>query len=656
MPTSNGLVQTAALSPAAPSANSSCTFAELCDFELALPSALNEAGAMPGTSESISPQLNDKTGLPPRANPRDPARNDPVPAYNFPIFPFLPLQPAVPTPAPALPTLPKQADLGGETSEVASTTPEPASAPAWQLSVQRLSPFEAFSQVPASSMAAGLPTHGPEPSARAKLDPKAKLDPNLSLLPVPMPQQPAENTAEWCAATANAPPVPRAQEVSPGDPSQFDSPAQGLTAGMQIPRPLAMESPTPSDNIQSPCGSAIPCESDPRRPAVPEKVCIGIQAIPNVAGPQAVAGPVPQDSRRIQDPSPSPAPNRTAADVRTEAAKPASDVRGKEPEHVATTPKLVETSSNAAAGSPPLRFAVQRIPLKPVGDAPPIAKYTVNRSSGVPSAGPFFAAQNANSSVPTSQPPDSGPGPFKTAASLSSQPSTAAPSISPTNAQSGTSADDSSDSPPHKNPAPATPFASQTQPPSSSPQVPSGPQLGDPAAQPPFAPGLMSSPRTDAHAAVPEIARNLEPETPIRTSDPGPVQAAQILNKAAHSEMRIGLNTSAFGNVEVRTVVRSSDVGIHIGSEKGDLRSLLSNDIPTIANALQRQDLHLTQVSFHQQGFAFSSDASAGGHAQARSFALKTHSFNDQITEQPIPEPAPEARPSTSRGGLNILA
>ena len=85
----------------------------------------------------------------------------------------------------------------------------------------------------------------------------------------------------------------------------------------------------------------------------------------------------------------------------------------------------------------------------------------------------------------------------------------------------------------------------------------------------------------------------------------GPVQMAQIVTKAAQSEMRIDLNTSAFGSVEVRAVVHANDVGVLIGSEKGDLRSLLASDLPGITNVLQQHELRLHDVSFHQHGFSF---------------------------------------------------
>jgi len=133
---------------------------------------------------------------------------------------------------------------------------------------------------------------------------------------------------------------------------------------------------------------------------------------------------------------------------------------------------------------------------------------------------------------------------------------------------------------------------------------------------------------------------------------------AQIVSKAAQSEMRIGLNTSAFGNVEVRTVVHASEVGLVIGSERGDLRSLLGSEIPGIANTLQQQNLRLNEINFHQ-GFTFSGNLSSGGDSQPRSFTpppLPAHSRGEGNTGDNSTEPVVAEAPSRRHTGLNILA
>jgi flagellar hook-length control protein FliK len=146
------------------------------------------------------------------------------------------------------------------------------------------------------------------------------------------------------------------------------------------------------------------------------------------------------------------------------------------------------------------------------------------------------------------------------------------------------------------------------------------------------------------------------PPAPPQPAVLGTVQVAQLVNRLGQSEMRIGLNTSAFGNVEVRTTVRTSDVGLVIGSEKGDLRTLLANDMPAIANTLQQQNLRLNSVNF-MQGFAFSNNNSGGGDSQQRSF-VPTRGLTDSSPSEASPEDSADTPPASGWGGgsISILA
>jgi len=172
-------------------------------------------------------------------------------------------------------------------------------------------------------------------------------------------------------------------------------------------------------------------------------------------------------------------------------------------------------------------------------------------------------------------------------------------------------------------------------------------------AAPPAAPQSGSGSSNSAEASANRPAANF-PAAATAT----PVQIAQMVNTAAQSEMRIGMNTANFGSVEVRAVVHAGDVGVLIGSEKGDLRSALATEIPGIANTLEQQNLRLAPVSFQQHGFAFSSDLSSGGQSQARSFSSKPNFATGQQPEPASAEPDPQperSRPTSSRG-LSILA
>lgn len=164
-------------------------------------------------------------------------------------------------------------------------------------------------------------------------------------------------------------------------------------------------------------------------------------------------------------------------------------------------------------------------------------------------------------------------------------------------------------------------------------------------------PQTIGKNRTGSAAVAPSV-----PDPPAPPG-PGSVQMARMVSKAAQAEMRIGLNTQAFGSVEVRTSVHSNDVGVVIGSERGDLRSLMTNDLPGIASNLQQQNLRLNQVSFQQQGFAFASDSSSAGDSQARSFvpqpAVASGLFSEPFPAESVTSPE---LPIHGSSGLSILA
>jgi hypothetical protein len=84
-------------------------------------------------------------------------------------------------------------------------------------------------------------------------------------------------------------------------------------------------------------------------------------------------------------------------------------------------------------------------------------------------------------------------------------------------------------------------------------------------------------------------------------------------------EMHIALQTGAFGNVEVHAVVRESQVGLAIGSERGDLHRILANEVPGLAGRLQQHDLHLDAVKFFDQGLSFNA-GSDGASSRSRAF------------------------------------
>jgi hypothetical protein len=99
----------------------------------------------------------------------------------------------------------------------------------------------------------------------------------------------------------------------------------------------------------------------------------------------------------------------------------------------------------------------------------------------------------------------------------------------------------------------------------------------------------------------------------------GPVQIARLVDGIAQSEMHIGLRTQAFGNVELHTVVRDSQVGLAVGSEKGNLRNFLNSEVPTLQATLGQHDIRFDGIRFLESGGA-GTGFSGGTEQQSRSF------------------------------------
>lgn len=143
----------------------------------------------------------------------------------------------------------------------------------------------------------------------------------------------------------------------------------------------------------------------------------------------------------------------------------------------------------------------------------------------------------------------------------------------------------------------------------------------DKIVSPPPSPSSLAS--ADSHAVSSAVNRN-DPvpaeSAPTPAPPPSPVQLARMVDRAGQAEMHIGLRTTMFGNVEVHTVVRDSQVGVAVGTEKGDLRGLMSTEVPALQASFHQHDLQLDSIRFLDHGPGFDMGFSTGADAQSRSF------------------------------------
>lgn len=99
------------------------------------------------------------------------------------------------------------------------------------------------------------------------------------------------------------------------------------------------------------------------------------------------------------------------------------------------------------------------------------------------------------------------------------------------------------------------------------------------------------------------------------------IQSARLMGNDGQAEMRIGLRTVAFGTVEVHAMVHDSQVGLVIGSERGELHRLLGSEVPGLTERLEQQNLRLEGVKFFDQGASFDAGSRSGSDPRSRSFS-----------------------------------
>ncbi|HTR65157.1 MAG TPA: hypothetical protein VMH85_05260 [Terriglobales bacterium] len=206
--------------------------------------------------------------------------------------------------------------------------------------------------------------------------------------------------------------------------------------------------------------------------------------------------------------------------------------------------------------------------------------------------------------------------------------------------------------------------------PSTHPEGASVPGVPMPHAEPPVGGQTSSLVAPTASAA----GRDVSPQVPSAAPAKGPqsaspgdtashppaasgdVQAARIVDRASQAEMHIGLRSSTFGTVEVHTVVRESQVGVTVGSDKGDLRAFLGPEIPALQSSLGQHELRFDSVRFLatpanlNSGFSSFADSQSRPGPQDRPTPVPTH--RTEVRESP----AKAEQSAAPLPGLNVHA
>jgi len=135
---------------------------------------------------------------------------------------------------------------------------------------------------------------------------------------------------------------------------------------------------------------------------------------------------------------------------------------------------------------------------------------------------------------------------------------------------------------------------------------------------------FISSPVTNS--AVAESGKHSQAGTgfartpehvPANEPLPAPeVNVARFLARSDHSEMHLDVRTSVFGDVQLHTVIRDTQVGVTVGSEKGDLSTYLNAELPGMQKNLQAQSLRFDGIQFLGNGIGGGNPGESNSRSQ----------------------------------------
>ncbi|MGA8153923.1 MAG: flagellar hook-length control protein FliK [Terriglobales bacterium] len=129
------------------------------------------------------------------------------------------------------------------------------------------------------------------------------------------------------------------------------------------------------------------------------------------------------------------------------------------------------------------------------------------------------------------------------------------------------------------------------------------------------------------------------------------LHSARLVERAGQTELRVGVQTGEFGNVDIRTSMVRNQFTAQISVERGDLGKVLAAELPSLQNKLSEQRLPMANITLQNQ----SGGASAGsGQGSQQNQRMQQMSIPQSSEADFVPSFAALAEASTSSGRLDV--
>ena len=131
--------------------------------------------------------------------------------------------------------------------------------------------------------------------------------------------------------------------------------------------------------------------------------------------------------------------------------------------------------------------------------------------------------------------------------------------------------------------------------------------------------------------------------SPPSVVEPVPLQAAHLLQRINKAELRIGLQSEYFGEIQLHTTMAKDQVGASVSTSHDALHEALLVEAPSLEKAMARQNLRLDSVSIGTATSGSSNSSSFAGDRRAARDDLVHSAWRPPPAQPPaglVPTPA----------------
>jgi hypothetical protein len=135
------------------------------------------------------------------------------------------------------------------------------------------------------------------------------------------------------------------------------------------------------------------------------------------------------------------------------------------------------------------------------------------------------------------------------------------------------------------------------------------------------------------------------------------INAAKLIQSMGQTEMNVGMRSSEFGNITIRTSVSQQQMLAQISLDHGELSQTLASHVSSMQTKLENESGLHTSIEVNHQGALSSGDLGTSAQREQKEFVRSARAANAAVVAEPETSLAPGALASASNGSrLDIRA